>query len=208
MFGGNFLTLPMHSGRAFVVDLHAVHAEIALARLRIARGDARQRDETSCIFRPALQHGKVEQGKIISLDHLFARTSRYGTREKLSRFGQQRQHFQLVEKSLRRLHIHEHADAGRNLIERIHAHRELHARVGSELIDEKLSAWVTFQILKEKRRAPCGSAGITALGDAIGDFRNFKDGISFGRNAFQLAGAVECGDPLAEVVEGQGFLSA
>src|SRR3954453_15812409 len=45
------------------------------------------------------------------------------------------------------------------------------------------------------------------LGYAICDFGHFENGINFGLNALQLAGAVEGGDPLPEVVEGQGFLS-
>jgi hypothetical protein len=45
------------------------------------------------------------------------------------------------------------------------------------------------------------------LRDAICDFGDFENGINFGLNALQLAGAVEGGDPLTEVVEGQGFLS-
>jgi hypothetical protein len=41
------------------------------------------------------------------------------------------------------------------------------------------------------------------LRDAVGDFRNFKNRVGFGLNALQLARAIERGDPLAEVVEGQ-----
>ena len=67
VFRGHFLALPMHSGGALVVHLHAIHAEIALARLRIARGHAGQSDEASSIFRPALQDRKVEQRKLSRL---------------------------------------------------------------------------------------------------------------------------------------------
>jgi hypothetical protein len=41
------------------------------------------------------------------------------------------------------------------------------------------------------------------FGDAIGDFGDLKNRVGFGLNALQLAGAIERGDPLAEVVEGQ-----
>jgi len=43
--------------------------------------------------------------------------------------------------------------------------------------------------------------------DAICNFRDFKNRVGFGLDAFELASAVKRGDPLAEVVEGQGFLS-
>jgi hypothetical protein len=39
--------------------------------------------------------------------------------------------------------------------------------------------------------------------DAVGDFGDFQDGIDFGSDAFEFTGAVEGGDPLSEVVEGQ-----
>ena len=61
VFGRNFLTLPVHSSRTFVEDLHPVHAEVALAGLGIARGDARESDEPSRILGPALENREIEQ---------------------------------------------------------------------------------------------------------------------------------------------------
>jgi hypothetical protein len=43
------------------------------------------------------------------------------------------------------------------------------------------------------------------FGDAVGDFGDLKDGVGLGLDALQLADAFERGDPLAEVVEGQGI---
>jgi hypothetical protein len=37
----------------------------------------------------------------------------------------------------------------------------------------------------------------------ICDFRDFQNRVDFGLDALEFAGAVEGGDPLAEVVEGQ-----
>ena len=59
---GDFLELPVHAGGFVVVNLDAIHAEIALARVRVARDDARQRDETSAVQRPAAQNWQVGQG--------------------------------------------------------------------------------------------------------------------------------------------------
>ena len=64
VFGGDFLALPVHAGGALVVDLHAVHADVALAGFRVAGDDAWQGDEAACILRPALQDGKVEQREV------------------------------------------------------------------------------------------------------------------------------------------------
>ena len=112
MFRRNFLTLPVHPRRSLIVDLHAVHAEVALAGLRIAGGHTRQGDEPSGVAGPALQDREVEQGEVVALDDFFARAGRHGAREEFSRFCQKRQHLELVEKSLRGLDVHEHADAG------------------------------------------------------------------------------------------------
>ena len=61
MTRADFLQLPMHAGRAFIVDLHAVNADIAFARVGIFRHDARQGDETSAIEGPAFLNGKIEE---------------------------------------------------------------------------------------------------------------------------------------------------
>ncbi len=59
VFGGDLLPLPVHAGGARVVDLHAVHAHVALAGAGIARDDAGQGDEAAAVLRPALQGGKL-----------------------------------------------------------------------------------------------------------------------------------------------------
>ena len=45
------------------------------------------------------------------------------------------------------------------------------------------------------------------LTDPVGDFGDFQDGVDFGSDALEFTSAVERGDPLAEVVEGQSVLS-
>ena len=147
--------------------------------------------------------GKSSNEKLSRLIDFFARPGRHRAREKLAGFRQQRKHLQLVEKSLRRLHIHEHADASGDLVERIDAESKLHARFGAELIDQNLRTGMALEVLEEQSRAALGAFGIATLGDAVGDFGNLKNGIGFGLDALQLAGAIERGDPLAEVVEGQ-----
>ena len=129
-----------------------------MPRLRLPDFGSRVVTQGSVMNRPASfgQHcriGKSSNEKVVALDDFFARPSRHRAREKLSRLRQQRQHLQLVEKSLRRFHIHKHADAARDLVEGIDAERQLHAGVGAELIDQNLRSGVAFQILKQQRRA-------------------------------------------------------
>jgi hypothetical protein len=65
---------------------------------------------------------------------------------------------------------------------------------------------MALDVLKKKSRAAGDAFGITAFRDAIRDFGDLKYGIDFGLDALQFASALECGDPLAEVVEGQRIL--
>ena len=45
-----------------------------------------------------------------------------------------------------------------------------------------------------------------AFADAVGDFGDLQDGIRFGADFLELAGAVEGGDPVTQVVVGQCLL--
>src|SRR5256885_1363435 len=111
MLGPDFLPLPMHAGALSVIHLHAIHADVALASLRIARDHAWQSYKTPRIFWPALQNWQVLKIKVIFANDFFAWTGRDCFREKLAHLGQHGKHFDFVEKSLRRLHVHELANA-------------------------------------------------------------------------------------------------
>src|SRR5580698_1205391 len=207
MFGRDFLPLPVHAGGALVVNLHPVHAKIALARLRTTRGHAGQSNESSRVLRPALQNRKIEQRKVVALNNFFARSGRHRLRKEFPYLGEQWEHLQFVEKSLRGFYVHEHADAVGDLIERIDAEGEFHARFRTELIDQHLRTGMTFYILKQKRGAAGRTLGVATLRDAVGDLGDFKNRVSFGLDALQFAGALQRGYPLAKVVKGQRILS-
>src|SRR5580658_6661417 len=57
MLGGVFLALPVHAGGLAVVDLHAVHADVALAGAGVAGDDAGEGDEAASVLRPGLEDG-------------------------------------------------------------------------------------------------------------------------------------------------------
>ena len=59
LLGGVLLALPVHAGRVPVINLHPVHADIALARLGVTRDHARQRDEWAAVLRPGRQHRQL-----------------------------------------------------------------------------------------------------------------------------------------------------
>ena len=71
---------------------------------------------------------------------------------------------------------------------------------------------MAFDVLeKQSWAAGQGPASIVSawhLADAVGDFGDLQDGVDFGTDLFQFAGAVERGDPITQVIVGQGFLVA
>src|SRR5208337_5107791 len=140
MFGSDFLSLPVHPRGALIVDLHAIHADVALPGFRIARDHTGQGDKASSIFGPALQDREIQQREIIALDHLFARTSSDSLGKELAHLGQHRKHLYFVEKALRRLYVHEGADALRHFVKRVDFEGQSHATGGTELVDKKLRA--------------------------------------------------------------------
>jgi hypothetical protein len=69
-----------------------------------------------------------------------------------------------------------------------------HMRRSSELVDQERQPRA-LHVLEQER----GAAG---LDDAVGDLRDLEVGIDLGRDADELALALEQGDPLAEVGDG------
>ena len=55
----DFLQLPVHAGGAVVVDLHAIHADVALAGVGVFGDDAGQGDEAAAVERPAFEDGQI-----------------------------------------------------------------------------------------------------------------------------------------------------
>ena len=203
MLGGDFLALPVHAGRALVVDLHAVHTDIALTGFGVARDDAGERDEAASVFGPALQDGEIEQREVVALDDFFARAGRNGLREELAHFGEHGEHLDFVEEALRGLDVEETADAIGDFVERVDFEGEIHAAGGAELVDEELLAGIALEVFEEERLAADTSLLISTLRNPVGDFGDFENRVGFGADAFQFAGAFERLDPVAQIVVGQ-----
>jgi hypothetical protein len=83
------------------------------------------------------------------------------------------------------------------------------------LVDEKLMAGMALEVLEEKSNTPTlpktGQGWGTrarpymAFAHTISYFGNFKDGINFGADTLQFAGAVERSNPLTQVFVGHEF---
>jgi len=58
----DLLELPVHAGSAVVVNLDAIHADVAFAGVGVFRDDAGEGDEAAAVEGPALEDGQVGQG--------------------------------------------------------------------------------------------------------------------------------------------------
>ena len=65
---------------------------------------------------------------------------------------------------------------------------------------------MALDVLEKQRRA-AGSAWQTrpTLTYAVGNFSDFEDGIYFGANCFQFAGALQRRDPIPQIIVGQNL---
>jgi len=103
VLGGDLLPLPVHAGGLSVVNLHAVHADVALARARVAGDDAGEGDEAAAVMRPALEDGKVVEVEVVEANTFLAGGvfGADGFGEGAGERAQLREHFELVEKAFR-----------------------------------------------------------------------------------------------------------
>ena len=205
MFGAMLLPLPVHAGRALVINLHAIGADVALAGVR----DLRVTTDGRVMKRPPSSGQHWRMGKSSSEKLSCRMTSLHGPErnflgKKLAHLGQHGQHLDFVEQPLRRLHVHEHADAIGHFVQFVDVERHAHAVLGTELVDEQFGAAIALNVLKEQRRAAGGvHAARSPLGYAVGDLGDLQDGIGLGLDAHQLSGLVERGDPFPQVLVGQ-----
>ena len=154
VFGGHLLPLPVHACRLAVVDLHPVHADVALARCGIARMHAGQRDEAPAVVRPALENREVVEIEAFAPHDFFARGifGADGLGKRACQRPQLRQHLQLVEQALGSLHVHQPADALGDLVQPLDAQRQRHAPLTAELVDQNLVPGMPRHVFKQQRR--------------------------------------------------------
>jgi hypothetical protein len=95
MLGAALVTLPVHAGRAAVVNLHAVGADVPHAGLRIFREDQRERDERAAVVGPAFQNRqRIERA--VAIDDLVTRRVLHRLRHQVAQAADHRQHLQRV----------------------------------------------------------------------------------------------------------------
>ena len=158
VLGGDLLPLPVHAGGLSVVNLHAVHADVALARARVAGDDAGEGDEAAAVMRPALEDGKVVEVEVVAANTFLAGGvfGADGFGEGAGERAQLREHFELVEKAFRGFQVHQRMNPFGDFVKPFDAESQRHAPLAAELIDEDLVAGMALDVLEEQ-------GGTTAL---------------------------------------------
>jgi len=186
-----------------VVDLHPIHADVALAGAPssswVASDDAGEGDEAATVVRPAFEDGKVVEVEVVAADDFLAGGvfGADGFGEGAGEFAELREHFELVEEAFGGFEVEEAGDAAGNFVERIYAEGHGHAALAAELVDEDLVAGMAFYVFEEER----GTAG---FGDAVSDLGDFKLRGDLLANALQFTVIFEGFDPFAQIVIGHG----
>src|SRR5262249_48089334 len=83
VFCANFLALPVHTGSATVIDLHAIHADVAFTGFGVARDDTRKGDKPTRVFGPALEDGKPVEREVVFSDDFLTGAARHRLGEEL-----------------------------------------------------------------------------------------------------------------------------
>jgi hypothetical protein len=191
VFGALFMRLPVHPGGPLVEDLHAVHAAVALAGVRIAGEDHRESDEPAAVLRPTMKNGVVEERKAIVAHDLLARALRHCFRKKCAHLGELRQHLQLAYDALGHAHFEELDDASRDLLDGVDFERELHFPHRRERVDQDRNRGA-LGLLEEQ-------GGAALLDGAVGKFGDLEDRIHFERNALQLLVLLQGANEIAQI---------
>ena len=73
VLGAALVQVPVHTERLIVEDLEPIHADVALAGVRIVREHQRQGDVAAAIVGPALQDRQLRELEVLTTVHLLAR---------------------------------------------------------------------------------------------------------------------------------------
>ena len=152
LLGGVLLALPVHAGGLLVVDLHAVHADVALAGFGVPGDDAGEGDEGAAVLGPGGEDGEFgEVYGFTDMDDLlasgFALVDDFG--EEAADLGEGGEEFEFVEEAGGCGGVEEGADAAGYVVEGGDIEGELHAGLGAELVHEDSCAGVADDVLEQ-----------------------------------------------------------
>src|SRR6266850_2049267 len=187
MLRAMFLSLPVHSGRPLVVDLHPVHPHVALPRFWILGEYEWKRDKASAVLRPAFQNWKIEKIDVASLlNDFLAGPGFYAPWEERPQFRQLGKHLDFVKEPLRRFHFQESLNALSDFVELFHLKRQGHSPHTAKSVDQQGHAR-TLGLFKQQRRTHTPRRAAFVPRYALCHFRDLEYRVHFHANPLQLA---------------------
>src|SRR6266568_2002193 len=203
---------PQEAGKHHLVEVRRNRQHPCQPRFRIPREYQRECDEASGILRPAFQNREVKKVDVASLLYDFlARAGLHALRKKRSKLRELWQHLDLVEESLRRIHLQKSLDALRDFAQLLYFERQRHPPHASKRVDQQRMPR-PFRLLEEQRRVvswwdrhSCLSA-FFAPHDPLYHFRNLQNRVHFRANPPQLPFFLQLLDKLPQVRVRHSFL--
>jgi hypothetical protein len=172
--------LPVHPGRAGVIDLHPVHPAVAPARPRVPRENERECNEPSRVLRPALQDGERIEGRRRRLDDILARARLDRLRNEVSELFEPREHLELGNEGLGEFRLDEGENLVAHILDPVDFECEVHPPGGAESVDDD-GDQRAFHVLEQE-----GLAAARRLHLPVGDLRDLEDRIDLGLDADEL----------------------
>src|SRR5262249_32279934 len=149
--GAALVDLPVHAAGVAIVDLNAIHADVARAARRVAADDHRQRNVAPAVFGPALENLQPAEVDLLSgQDYLPAWRTLSRLRAIAYHLRQLAELLSLVEQAGRHLGLDQAAHALAQLVQVSQAQRPGHALAAAHRIDQHRDA-ITAHVLEQQR---------------------------------------------------------
>lgn len=225
--GGDFLKLPVHAGGLGVVNLDAIHADVAVASVGILGDDAGEGDEAAAVVGPAFEDGQVEErrsccvlrvaccglgdhrsirpvggaggGGVVAVDDVLARAGADGFGFGVAKVEGGAEEFQGFAQAGGRLGLHESAEFGGGGIDGFGADAHGHAAMGAEGVDGD-GEWGELPIhgrFFDEERLAATGGFHFAIGE-LGDFELGGNGLG---DALEFTRLLECVEEVAKGIE-------
>src|SRR5260370_29861600 len=180
MLAGVVVRVPVHGRGIAIQEVKAVHADIAVGGLQVARKDLAERDKAAGVLRPALDHRELRQVDLIAgPDDILAWPRMDAPWRNTAELGQHRYHLDLAQETVGHFGLDQLGDTLGYFVQILDPQALGHAVLGAEYVDRQGKGRAP-NVLEQQGWTVC-------LTDAIGDLRNLQDWIDFRLDADELA---------------------
>ena len=196
--GPILMNMPVKTGGGFVVDLHAIHAQISFSGYGMTGDDYGKGDERATVFGPAGEDGQLGQIGVLGVDDLLAGSVFYGFGKYVGHFLELGQQFQLLHPSFGWCNFQKTGEAFTQVVQFPDIKNSLNPLEASVQVGEYREVEILW-VLKEKGRS-------VILHHPVGDFGHFKIGAYGFFYLQQLLLGFQVFDQFLKIFKGHDFL--